>query len=427
MGILARMAGRIGNIVGKIRGGGSSLPGYLALKIEPDFLDKIVFPKEVILVTGTNGKTSVTNMLAHIYKSAGYNISTNAHGANILQGIATVALNDSNSKGVIEKDVAILEVDEGYLPIIMKQVKPTSLIITNLFDDQADRFGSKYQLAEKIFSSIPEDISLYINGNDPILVNMSRLLSNRKTKYYGIKLEGAQCHGEPCPSCGELLWYTNHHYDQLGEYNCPCGFKNPDYDYFASDVDLENNRFCFGGTGIRAEIRALYEIYNMVAAMTVAVDRGIEENTVSRAIETWTPISGRLESIKWRGKDTWINLVKNPAGFNATLELLRREEKETYSLVVAVNNEPADGVDTTWYEKISWDNIINTPIEGVFVTGSAMNEMIEVLRAKGFKTEGFSLQEDLTIVDRIGSKPVFLANYTAMSSVKNWISKNNQQ
>ena len=170
MNSLALFIGKCLAFLGKLLGRGSSLPGYAARKIAPDFLSAFHLPPKIIMVTGTNGKTSVTKYISEFYKDAGLSVVTNEDGANIVQGIATSLIKKATMAFVVQGDVCVLEVDEGFLGTISKEIVPQVLILTNLFEDQLDRFGSAKQLAEKMASSLPESIVLYLNGNDPISV-----------------------------------------------------------------------------------------------------------------------------------------------------------------------------------------------------------------------------------------------------------------
>ncbi|MEI6716462.1 MAG: Mur ligase family protein, partial [Candidatus Saccharibacteria bacterium] len=168
---------------------GTSLPGLVAEKIDPGLLAKLAknnFSKGVIVVTGTNGKTTASKMIADVMQSQGISFIRNQAGSNMPRGIISTILQNSDSKGRCEADMALFEVDEAYVPAICLQLKPKIVTVTNLFRDQLDRYGELDSIAtsfKKAFSSL--DTTLILNSDDPLVASLGSGLS-KKPVFFGV-------------------------------------------------------------------------------------------------------------------------------------------------------------------------------------------------------------------------------------------------
>ena len=144
----------------KIKGGGTSFPGKVALRLKPDILGEFKIPEQRVFISGTNGKTSTANYLAEVFRQTGQSVCHNAAGANLKQGIVSSLLQNSDSSLRIKSDVLILEIDELTMLNVFPELNPQHLILTNLFTDQIDRFGDKWQLATTLSEKLPKDDTL---------------------------------------------------------------------------------------------------------------------------------------------------------------------------------------------------------------------------------------------------------------------------
>ncbi len=407
-------------------GRGSSLPGYIAKKIKPNLLAEMTFPETVIMVTGTNGKTSVTHDLVNMFRQAGHTVVTNGDGANITQGILTASLKDASVGGKIKSDMAIFEVDEGFLPHIVKQIKPTHLIINNLFQDQVDRFGSAHELAIKMHEGIPEGVKIYGNGDDPIVTGITQNLEN-EVKYFGVRGETSEGNSEEtCPVCQNKLHYNFVIYDHIGDYYCDCGFKHPELDIVAENIDDRDGCFSLHGEELLCRNNAIYFIYNGLAAAAVAYDFNIPMDIIRKVLREVETVPGRMEKIVFHDKETYLNLIKNPAGANMSLNYADEYFDDEYVIFMAINNDYADGRDITWLNDLDFSAPDQAKIKGFYVTGSCHRELARIIRER---TENVpvntydTVEEAFEALDSVEEVPFFLANYTTLKPVIHQLEK----
>ena len=170
--------------IGKLFQKGSSMPGKVALKLDKNILKKISLPDDIIMVTGSNGKTSTTEMIASVLKESGKTVACNTEGANQLAGVTTMVLNNTKLSGEMKKDVLLIEVDERSLKIILEYIRPKYLVVTNLYRDQLTRNGHPEFIYDEIKKPLTDDIHLVLNTDDPL----SSLLGYQKKNvtYFGI-------------------------------------------------------------------------------------------------------------------------------------------------------------------------------------------------------------------------------------------------
>ena len=156
-------------VVGKIIGKGSSLPGKFALKVCPNVLSKIKLPEKIVAVTGSNGKTSTVEMIAHILRSNGLKVIYNAEGSNQIEGVTTFMLSSATLGGRLDGDVLLIESDERYAKYTFKHFAPTHYVITNLYRDQLTRNGHPMWVYNAIRESIHDSTQLILNADDPLV------------------------------------------------------------------------------------------------------------------------------------------------------------------------------------------------------------------------------------------------------------------
>ena len=229
---------------------GSTAPGNIALKICPDFtkLMSKQIRQKIIIVCGTNGKTTTNNLINSILTKAGYKTVCNNVGANMLGGVAAAFAKRANIFGRLDADFATLEVDEANLHLLFRHLTPDVITVTNLFRDQLDRYGeidATSKLLKKAFLLAPQ-AQLVLNADDPVT---SVFETKKENIYYNIaeKTGLLSCRerrdGSDCPKCGMALDYDYFNYGQLGKFTCKhCGYTNPVATYSASDIKIEDGR-----------------------------------------------------------------------------------------------------------------------------------------------------------------------------------------
>ena len=339
----------------------TALPGNVALRIEPEML-KVVNErcKKKIIVTGTNGKTTTNNLINHILGSKYENVLSNLKGANMPQGIASTFLENLKE----EYDWGVFEVDEGSFTKVVRDIEPDYILITNFFRDQLDRYGEIENTVSMVYETIkPLKTSLILNADDPLVSQFKKL--NKNNIFYGVKKnqfsseDGQIVETRNCPSCSNYIDYDYFNYGQLGSYYCKkCGFKNPLYDYFITNIEYKNNKYCFDIASANEKIfkdicfnyEGIYNIYNCCAAFAFCSEIGIEPSKIIDRMENFDYKLGRMEEINFLDKIVKITLVKNPIGLSEVIKSISHDERSK-SILFILNDNPADGQDISWI----WD------------------------------------------------------------------------
>lgn len=427
MSYLALLIGKLLRLFLSLLGRGSSLPGKIALKIDQNILSKFEFPKIVIFITGTNGKTSTTHYLSNIFSKAQYKTMTNLTGANLAQGIITQALKYSSFNFKIKADVVVLEVDEATLPNIIEDIQPSHILMLNLFPDQEDRFGSVEELAIKLNNAIVTDSKLILNANDPRLAWIGKSHPELDIAYYGVDkiLMNQPSHAILCPNCQQDLSYQWEHYEHLGYYSCSsCGFEIPSIQYMATKVDLDQQIFDLNGFSYPIPRANSYTLFNVLAAVSLALDLRIKEEIIYSAINETEIIRGRNERIEVSGKEIAINLAKNPAGMNQSISNLLSQETDNYNLMLAINNQAADGVSIAWLEDCDFTRLLETPLQHIYLSGSVRYDLYQILLEQGIPKNKMSIEDIASGLDKLKADPEYayiIANYTSLNNIYKYI------
>lgn len=415
--ITSKLTKKIGESIGR----GSSFPGKLALAIKPDLLSSLEIPQGLSFITGTNGKTSTAHFVASILEASGEKVVHNIQGANLPQGILSTLLDQANLSGKIDADQVVLEVDEGFLGVLSKALKPKYLLITNLFEDQVDRFGSVKHLANQLTKQIPEETKLILNANDPHLIYLASKIKNKSIKYYGTYLGDKDKADElACPSCGASLKYESHIYDSLGIFSCNCGLKTPDLDYELENIDLKLKQFRINGKSFHSQYDSDYMIFNLLGAISLAEEMGISYQAIQKGIESYQVGRGRMESLEFNGQPTFFNLVKNKSALDRSIDYIKSQEDSIFDLVLAINNQPADGRDYSWVNKSNLSTLKEANIDQIFMLGQVAKFVKDFFVNAGFEEDRIHIFDNVheAIAKVKGDKKVyFLSNYTAMDSL----------
>ena len=319
------------NIVAK--GRGTNLPGRVALKIDPDFISHIdgLDPDKTIFVTGTNGKSTTTNLMAHVFKKAGLRVAVNLEGANLIGGVIVSLLKSCTLSGKLKADVVIMETDERFLPIIHKQLPARHLCVTNVQKDQVQRNGEPEIIRRKILSVINDDMTVYVNGDEPNALSLGAKAGRCVT--YGVdrnessfdKTRDFFSVTAPCPICHEAVVYNYYNIDNIGSFSCPsCGFGTADNNYQARDIDFENKTFKAGGKTYDFKYSTPYFLYCYIAVLTVASEFGVKDEDISSAFADFALQGGRMETIKVGSKEIKYLRMKqeNPETVQSALNVI---------------------------------------------------------------------------------------------------------
>ena len=404
------------------------------LKTNPDFLNfcsKYIL-HEKISVTGTNGKTTTAGLIAQILEANNKEVIHNAQGANMLTGIANVfATNVVPSK---RYDNCVLESDEAYLSKLYDYMKLDYLVVTNLFRDQLDRYGELDTTAKKIQSAINKnkDLVLLLNADDPLVANLGH---DNKKLYYGFEnIEFAETHTiSHAPAemfnciCGKPLEYSKRFYAQQGHYYCSCGYKRPKCNYqgnakiYNDYIEIsvlhngEETHYTFDSIG-------LYNAYNALAAISMALEIGYKQEEIQNALNTYKAMFGRAEKTEFNGHKTIIQLIKNPAGASEVLKTVDLSSK----ILIAINDNFADGRDVSWLWDAEFELLKDTE-KTIVTSGIRANDMALRLKYAGVPSEKIKVVPDLfEAVEEVSSsedkteKITIMPSYTALLQIKNY-------
>lgn len=415
--------------------GGTTFPGRVALKIDKNILSKISKGYKVILVTGTNGKTTTTSMIYNIIKESGHPVITNNTGANLFPGIVTTFVDNYKFGSKVKDNYAVIEVDEANLKYITEYITPEVITVTNLFRDQLDRYGEVYTTLNKILEGIynvPET-TLVLNGDESLL---GKLDLKNPVHFYGFdkavndnKTIEINADAKFCKFCKTPYEYNFVTYNHLGDFYCPnCGYKRSDLMYAVTDIidiNADSSTIKFNDLEVSINQSGTYNIYNGLCAYSIAKELGISDSAIKKSLENQSSSFGRQETINIEGKDVKIFLVKNPAGYNQSLDTICLN-KEKFAAAFLLNDNYADGQDVSWIWDVDFEKLTETNIDEVYISGLRAYDMAVRLKTAGLNPNKFVIEEQyeaLTEAIKNGNcdKLYILATYTAMINYRKYL------
>lgn len=340
---------------------GTHYPGYLALKFCPDFLSHLNPPKQVIAITGTNGKTTTSNLILDVLKQTPLKIAHNSLGSNIQEGIITTLLRSTQFLGKKSKvDLLILEVDERVSPKIYPYIQPDWLVITNLFRDSYRRNAHAEFISDILEASIPKKTKLIVNADDVI---SSFLCPHNDRFSFGIaRLEGEDEVRDSlikdvvyCPNCDQKLTYAFNRYHHMGHVYCSnCGFTNHETDVNVIKVDEHvhihygERVYLFPKIG-----ENITDWYNTVAAIALCVDFGLSMETIQTYFKSIELVRSRFDVTSYKDKRVIVMMAKdqNPIAVSRVFDYIRRQNnRKTAVIFINENSEHHTGSENNaWY------------------------------------------------------------------------------
>jgi lipid II isoglutaminyl synthase (glutamine-hydrolysing) len=446
---LARATGAMARLGG---GGATSAPGKLLLKLNPHAISQLGTRLRYgsVLVSATNGKTTTAAMAAGIMAEQGVRVVHNQAGANMAGGIASTLLGATRGRS-IEGELGLFEVDELWLPQLAAELAPRAIVLGNLFRDQLDRFGELETIAERWMQAVrvgpARECSLALNADDPILADLGR--ERDRVLYFGIEDDGLALEGmahaadaKHCRRCGAPYTFDAIYMGHLGHYRCAvCGQARPQPAVWASNVLLagvSSAHFTLhtpaGQADISLPLPGLYNVYNALAAATLAVALDVSLERIVAGLARTRPAFGRAEIVTLElpgsglpgSREMRIMLIKNPAGANEVLRTLALEPGR-HDVLAVLNDNTADGRDVSWI----WDadfELLASRIRHVTCSGSRAPELAVRLRYAGVEPGCIHVEENLALAleaaagDRPAdapSAPLYaLPTYTAMLSLR---------
>lgn len=429
--MLAILIGKLLIQVSRLIGNqGSNFPGKLARRIYPEILKELAarIDGKTIIVTGTNGKTTTSNMLARIINETGATLVHNQAGANMIPGITTAFIAAASCMGKKIFDYALLETDEANVPLLLREIKADIVLITNFFRDQLDRYGELDHTIQVIKAAVKgKEIDLVLNADDPLSAHFQNLTAVH-CWYYGFAPgnynnhdSGESREGRYCVICGQELQYQSYHYAQLGKFSCPgCGNHNPNLDFTGHDLIMKPSiELTVDDMSLKSPYQGFYNAYNIVAAVSAARLLRIKPSYIEKGIATYRPRAGRMETFTINGRPVILILVKNPTGLNQSLAAVT-DNKSSKNVFFALNDKDADGRDISWIwdadiEAIETDSRINQ----IVCSGIRSGDMALRIKYAGYPADRLliksSLKEGIEHITGIGSEMTYiLSTYTAL-------------
>ncbi|MBQ1716991.1 MAG: DUF1727 domain-containing protein [Ruminococcus sp.] len=372
--------------VGKLIGKGSSFPGQIALKLCPDILSRVTLPEYIIAVTGSNGKTSTVEMIAHILSKNGKSVSWNREGSNQIEGVTTLVLSNATMGGKVKSDILLIESDERFARYTFKYIKPTHYVITNLYRDQLTRNGHPEWVFDALKDSICDGTQLILNADDPLVslfgkdkedviwFGADKLSSDTET------LESAYNDGAYCPACRKPMTYSTYHYNHIGHYNCTsCGYKRHDTDYTITSVDLDGGEMMIDGKyRITLALKSLYNIYNILSAYTVARIVGIDGAEIASDMNDYVLKNGRVITFELgRRRGTLLTSKhENSISYDQSLRVASayKEGCDVMIIVDAVSRKYFTS-DVSWLWDIDFDMLKSENVGEIVLAGKYVNDL----------------------------------------------------
>ncbi len=377
---------KILRFVGKLIGKGSSMPGQIALKLCPDILKRVELPRYIIAITGSNGKTSTVEMIAHILTDSGKSVAWNKEGSNQIEGVTTMILSNATLSGKVKSDILLIESDERYAKKTFAYINITHYVITNLYRDQLTRNGHSEFVFEAIADSIQSDTKLILNADDPLVsvfghdrdniiwFGADELSSDTK------ELDSVYNDGAYCPICKAPMVYSTHHYNHIGIYKCTsCGYHRHDTDYTITAVDLDKGELEIDKKyTISLALKSLYNIYNILAAFTVASLVGVDGQTIADKMNDYVLKNGRVINFKLGNRMGTLLTSKheNSVSYDHSIRVACacKHGADVMIIVDAISRKYFTG-DTSWLWDIDFEMLDNENIHDIVLAGTYVYDL----------------------------------------------------
>lgn len=389
--IIALWAAKLSIILLKItKHNGTNFPGIVALKLCPQFLKYAKKPKHIIGVTGTNGKTTVCNLIIDMFAKDGKTVLDNRAGSNINSGIATSLIYGSNIFGKCKYDQAVFEIDERSALRIFPYVKPEILVITNIFRDSMKRNAHTEYIAGILSDYIPKETKLILNADDLISVLIS---PENERKYFGIEkmdTDVTECVNrindiQICPKCNGKLSYEYLRYHHIGKAKCQdCGYESPAYDYAGQKVDISSMTMVCkdkdGSGNYQLISDGIHNIYNMVTVIALFRELGYSHEDISKLMSQVAIVKTRYDEIKSGDVTVVRQMAKenNALGSSRAFDYISSQEgdKELLLMMNCLGDEQHWSENTCWLYDCDFEFLNKDDIKSIIVTGPRCKDYV---------------------------------------------------
>ncbi len=409
-------------------GRGGSLPGTIALKADPDFISRFKMPPKVIIVTGTNGKTTTSNLIAESLRKNGLKVINNHRGDNLNVGIATVLAAGSDSNFNIQADAVVLEVDELTVYRQFSALRPTALVVTNFFRDQLDRAGEMETIIRKLME-VTENFEgdLILNGDDPNVLRIADNAKKARVRLFSVgpnektRTETDEAsEGKFCPRCGNRLIYDYYQYSHIGRFHC-------DYDDFGQiqpellvpEIDFAAGTFTADGHVYHSFVNSVFGVYNCACVLCLLKALGLSMEAADEVFTSYELKEGRNEEFML-SKPCVINLIKNPTGANEVMKYILARPGDK-NVCIFLNDNDQDGTDVSWIWDAHFERLNVPEVKRIICSGKRAYDMALRLKYEGLEDRLQVIEdagEAVRWLDEQNLDSYIMATYTALHSTR---------
>lgn len=405
-------------------GRGGSLPGSIGLKLDPHFIEKFKMPGIVVLVTGTNGKTTTSNLIAESLRAAGLKVINNRRGDNLNVGIATLLATNSDADFHVQAQAAVIEVDELTLYRQFKNLHPTHLVVTNFFRDQLDRAGEMETIIRKI-QDVTEDFTgdIILNGDDPNTLRIADTAKKAKIHAFSVcrnavsqQTTDEASEGKFCPRCGSPLKYDYYQYSHIGRFHCEKdGFGDIHPDVEVSNINYDTESFTVDGKEYHNFLNTIYAIYNCASVLTVLKTLQLDPKAADKVFRTFVMKEGRNEVFEL-SEPCVINLIKNPTGANEVMKYINSQPGNK-NICIFLNDNDQDGHDVSWIWDAHFERLNTPEVKQIICSGLRAYDMALRLKYEGLEDKIKVIENSTEAIHWLNEhhlKSYVIATYTAL-------------
>ncbi len=410
-----------------LRRNASCFPGKVALKLCKDFLSQIKKPGTVIAITGTNGKTTVSNLMTSVLRTNGYSVTNNSLGSNIQPGVATALLQDTTLFGRPKKDIAVLETDERSALLIYPQLKPDYLLVNNIMQDSVMRNAHTEFISYLLTTAIPASTKLVLNGDDLICSSLAPQCEDRT--YFGVEADRPEMLITPlhrdlvyCPKCGGKLIPDYVRYYHIGRFRCEsCGHTSPERDFTVTAIDREQETFTVAFSGREASFKLLstnlVNVYNMCGMIGILARVGLTPAQIALGIEKAEIVKSRQEILDAGDLHITMLMAKglNPVACASCFQYVASYPSENKAAVVCIddrNNCATNSANICWFYDCDYSILADPSISQIVFGGPRCQDHYLRALLAGIPAEKMVITHDTAraadLVDIEKSKDIFV-------------------